>query len=185
MYFLGVDQSLSEPGVAVVDFDGRVVAATSTRVGETLRGGQRLAAIRDFLIATVGDRPIGHAALEGPSLKSTHREFDLGEVSGVVRETIYHCWSVEPLVVAPLQLKLFATGHAGADKAAVINAVNAAWGVGTDNDNIADAVALAQIARSFHLRTRCATRRQADVIVALRDPLPRAKKPRRKPSTNI
>ena len=185
MYFLGVDQSLREPGVAIVAPDGQVVVATCTKVGATLRGGQRLAAIQAFLRDVSEGYRIVAAAVEGPSLNSTHREFDLGEVSGVVRAQIYHCWSVEPLVVAPTQLKLFATGRSGADKGEVINAVNAQWGINTDNDNVADAVALAQIARAAHTQVRCATRAQADVVVALRNPKPAVKRVRRKPGTNI
>jgi crossover junction endodeoxyribonuclease RuvC len=184
MYYLGVDQSLREPGVAIVAPDGRVVVATSTRVGETLRGGERLAAIRNFLLQVVGDLSVAFAALEGPSLKSTHREFDLGEVSGVVRAAIYHSWSVEPLVVAPAQLKLYATGRSGAEKAEIIYAVKG-WGFVTDNDNVADAVVLAHIARSVHQEVRCATRHQQDVVVGLRNPKAPTKRLRRKSATNI
>lgn len=161
-----------------------MVVATSTRVGETLRGGGRLDAIRNFLLRTVGDLGISFAALEGPSLNSTHREFDLGEVSGVVRAEIYHSWSVEPLVVAPAQLKLYATGRSGADKGEIINAVKG-WGFTTDNDNVADAVVLAHIARSVHQEVRCATRHQQDVVIRLRHPKAPAKRPRRKSVTNI
>jgi crossover junction endodeoxyribonuclease RuvC len=184
MHYLGVDQSLREPGVALLTPDGRVVIGTSTKVGVTLRGGARLAAIRSFILKTVGGLDIAFAALEGPSLNSTHREFDLGEVSGVVRAEVYHSWSVEPLVVAPTQLKLYATGRAGADKEDVINAVNG-WGFPTDNDNIADAVVLAHIARAVHQEVRCATRHQQDVVAALRNPRPPARRARRKSVTNI
>ena len=133
----------------------------------------------------VGEAQVAHAALEGPSLGSTHREFDLGEVSGVVRQAVYHSWSIEPLVVAPTQLKLFATGNSSSDKDAVVNAVNKQWGIDTSNDNVADAVTLAQIARAAHLGIRCATRRQMDVVAALINPPKPAPRQRRKSCTNL
>lgn len=166
-----------------------MVHTAVTKVGEKLRGGQRLAAIHDFLRAEVQryTDQIAHAAVEGPSLKSKHREFDLGEVSGVVRYAIYSFWAVEPLVVAPVQLKLYATGLAGADKDEVLNAVNHTWGTALTDDNEADAVVLAQIARSAHLRTRCATRKQQEVVAKLLGVAssPPRRRPRRKSSINI
>lgn len=161
-----------------------------TRVGEKLRGGERLTAIYRFVIDAVEARNarVLHAALEGPSLASVHREFDLGEASGVVRLALYHLMAVEPLVVAPSQLKVFAAGWGDADKDEVLNAVNRQWGTALADDNEADAVVLAQIARAVHLRTRCATRKQAEVVHALLAP---SSKPyvrlgrRRKSTTNI
>lgn len=187
--FLGVDQSLQQPGVAIVAPDGSVLGTASTKVGEKLRGAERLAQIYQFIARTVAAHKgvVVHAAVEGPSLASVHREFDLGEVSGVVRCAIYLLWTVEPLVVAPAQLKLFATGVSSADKAAVVNAVNQLWGTTLDNDNEADAVVLAQIARAEHQHLRCATRKQAEVIAALRASTlkPRKRLMRRKITTNI
>lgn len=153
-----------------------------------MRGAARLDAIYRFLLqmTDAAGEPIAFAALEGPSLNSQHREFDLGEISGVMRQTIYHTWGIEPLVVPPTQLKVFASGYGHADKTEVVNDVNQLWGLALTNDNAADAVVLAQIARAFHLRTRCATRDQAEIIAALRDPpAPRKRRTSPKRSTNI
>ena len=189
MLYLGVDQSLQRPGLALVSAEGVVVHTAVTKVGEKLRGGQRLAAIHAFLRDEVRGHTatITHAAVEGPSLKSVHREFDLGEASGVVRFAIYHFWAVEPLVVAPAQLKLFATGVASADKDEILNAVNRTWGTTLTDDNEADAVVLAQIARAAHLRVRCATRKQQEVVARLLGAasIPPRRRPRRKSSINI
>lgn len=184
MYYLGVDQSLREPGIALVNEGGKVCLALSSKVSQTLRGGQRLAHIQKTLLNTVGALQVLYAAMEGPSLNSAHREFDLGEVSGVVRATIFDSWAIEPLIVPPTQLKLFAAGRGGASKTEVINAVNKAWNVSVDNDNVADAIVLAQIARAAHSGGRCDTRYQADVIVSLLKPT-EPKSTRRKACTNI
>jgi len=187
--YLGVDQSLQRPGLALVAPDGAVVHTAVTRVGEKLRGGERLTAIYRFVVDALAARGarVLHAALEGPSLDSVHREFDLGEASGVVRLAIYHLLAVEPLVVAPSQLKLFAAGWGDADKDEVLNAVNRQWGTALTDDNEADAVVLAQIARAAHQRTRCATRKQAEVVHALLAPpsKPHVRRMRRKSTTNI
>lgn len=187
--YLGVDQSLQRPGLALVAPDGAVVRTAMTRVGEKLRGGARLMALYRFVLGEIAAREASvlHAALEGPSLASVHREFDLGEASGVVRLALYHLLAVEPLVVAPSQLKLFAVGRGDADKDEVVNAVNQQWGTALTDDNEADAVVLAQIARTVHQRTRCATRKQAEVVQALLAPpsKPHMRKMRRKSTTNI
>lgn len=185
MYFLGVDQSLREPGIAIVDADARVVVAGTTRVGATSRGAQRLATIQEYLKRASAGYAIVAAAVEGPSLGSTHREFDLGEVSGVARALIYAAWQVEPLVVAPTQLKLFATGVSSAEKDDVIEAVNRQWGVNTDNDNIADAITLAQIARLAYTKALPKTRAQATVIMSLLNPTPAKRRIRRKAGVNV
>jgi len=188
--YLGVDQSLQRPGLALVDSAGTVVHTATTRVGEKLRGAKRLEALVRFLHSEIDEWPKARwqlTAMEGPSLNSTHREFDLGEASGVIRLALYRILVVEPLIVAPSQLKLFATGRGGADKTEVMNAVNQQWGVALTDDNEADAVVLAQIARAVHQRTRCATRKQAEVVAALSasDAKPKASRPRRKSTINI
>jgi len=187
--YLGVDQSLQRPGLALVAPDGTVVHTATTRVGEKVRGAKRLTAIYRFVVdaLTARNAIVLHAALEGPSLDSVHREFDLGEASGVVRLALYHLKAVEPLVVAPSQLKLFAAGRGDADKDEVLNAVNQQWGTALTDDNEADAVVLAQIARAAHQRTRCSTRKQAEVVHALLTPssTPRTRRMRRKSTTNI
>jgi crossover junction endodeoxyribonuclease RuvC len=187
--YLGVDQSLQRPGLALVAPDGTVVYTAITKVGEKLRGAERLGAIYRFIADTLTSRNgrVLHAAIEGPSFGSVHREFALGEVSGVVRFTIYHLSAVEPLIVAPSQLKLFASGYGAANKDDVLNAVNRQWGTALTDDNEADAVVLAQIARAVHQRIRCQTRAQAEVVHALvtSSPKQRMQRTRRKSTTNI
>lgn len=169
--------------------DGTVEHATHSRVGEKLKGAERLHALYQLVLDTVKSRnaQVLAAALEGPSLASVHREFDLGEASGVVRLALYHLYPVEPLVIPPKQLKLFATSRGDADKDEVLNAVNKQWGCTLTDDNEADAVVLAQIARAVHLKTRCATRKQAEVVHALCAPkkTTRGARMRRKVTTNI
>jgi crossover junction endodeoxyribonuclease RuvC len=116
-------------------------------------------------LATAPD-PLQGGAIEGCSYGSTHREFALGEVSGLLRADLYDR-GVDLLVVPPTMLKKFATGRGHATKTQVMTAVETLWGAKDLDDNSADAVVLAQIARAFRqgvYHHRC----QAEVIRALR-----------------
>lgn len=57
------------------------------------------------------------------------------------------------LNVNPIHTKQYATGNAKADKALVMKCVLRDWGFDTDDDNVADAYILAQIARAYCLGT--------------------------------
>ncbi len=144
--FVGVDQSLQEPGVVVLTTEGEFYRGASLRTKKE-RGAARLGSIARFIRDTVGaDNFVVAAAIEGPSLGSTHREFDLGEASGVAKLALNLFWGNEPFVVEPVRLKYFATGHWQAEKEDVIHAVKSLWGCALDNDNVADAYVLARIA---------------------------------------
>lgn len=166
--YLGIDQSLTEPGLVVIDEQGTLVVGAALKVADKCRGGARLAAAQRFYETHTDTRDVVRAAMEGPALGATHREFDLGEASGVARLYCFQVSSHEPLIVAPAQLKKFICGTTGATKEDVMHAVKKFYGFSTDNDNIADAYVLAQIARQLHLDSRPLTRAAAEVLAALR-----------------
>lgn len=164
--YVGVDQSLTEPGMAVLSDTGEVVFAASFPSGK-LRGGSRLHWIAERITDSIPHNScVAGSCLEGPSLDSMHKEFDLGEVSGVVKATLYSL-GPEPLVVAPASLKVFTTGNSSAFKEDMINAVKEFWGYDPGgNDNVADALALARVA--YAVGTNKVGRRcEADTLVAL------------------
>lgn len=144
--FVGIDQSLQEPGVVVLAGDGSFYKGASLPTKKE-RGATRLGSIARFVRDMVGANNVVLAsAIEGPSLGSTHREFDLGTAFGAVQTALALFWGSEPYVVEPVRLKYFATGHWQAEKEDVIHAVKSNWGLTTDNDNVADAYVLARIA---------------------------------------
>lgn len=145
--FVGIDSSLTQPGLSVLWDDGELAFAGSLLTGK-LHGGTRLAFIEGWVLDNVGDAHVAGCAIEGPSLGSTHREFDLGEISGVCRCLAAREWGLEATVIPPTQLKLFASGNGREED--LIHAVKRHWGVdvGTD-DNAADAYALARLARAL------------------------------------
>jgi hypothetical protein len=195
MLFVGIDQSLTHPGIAILNDEEKLVVSDVLSVGTKLRGSERLSAIGEFtrkrIEQAIEDQGLHsdlRGCIEGPSLGSIHREFDLGEVSGVVKSV---CWmlGLDLIVVAPTQLKFFATGHGlhgnsqgnpRASKDAVLHAVKIYWShdFGKD-DNRADAYVLARIAWAMHHR-KFKRRCEADVVVKLSGPsVPNALRRRR------
>lgn len=192
-YFVGIDQSLTHPGIAIVDDQGRLVHARTVSVGRLSRGAPRLdeiyRAIHSDMLKALSEVKACYAgaAVEGFSAGSTHREFDLGEVSGLVRWALYHDWSLDPTVVAPTSLKLFATGKGHATKEEVLHAVKTVWGQDFGKaDDTADAFVLAQIACAMQGDYRFTRRSQADVIQKLHDgPVKRPRVRRTTNSSNV
>lgn len=155
-HFIGLDTSLNGCALTVLSRT-RVVYAGSLQLNGSVRGGARLELIHGFLSSHM-PKTACSAAIEAPSLNSVHREFDLGEVSGVAKRLVYGAYAIECVPVPPKRLKLYTTGSGDADKAAMIHAVKREWGhdAGEDDDE-ADSFALAHLARA--LRTGPGARR--------------------------
>lgn len=153
--------------------DGRLVAATTLTISPESRGGLRLAEIRARLAEFVTAWGVpGAAAIEGPSLGSTHREYDLGEGSGAIRSWVYEYAAIEMVVVPPSTLKRYATGNGGADKALMIEYAvrNLHAQIGATEDDAADAACLAHLAYFLRWPSRPETRHAAEVLTRLRQP---------------
>jgi Holliday junction resolvasome RuvABC endonuclease subunit len=177
MPFLGIDQSLNGTGLCLLAPTGAAIALSTVDPGN-LDGGRRLAVIRDALVAACKsiDWKLDFAALEGYSMGSVNRPFDLGEVGGIIRLTLTD-HGIPYVVVPPVIVKMFATGTTGATKEAMEDAAEA-LGATPGNDNEADAFFLARLARAYHSKVDM-TRREMDAVHTLKNPKARA--PRRKP----
>lgn len=186
--YVGIDPSLNRPGLAVLSADGKTLVATAFSVGRHTRGAARLHQNASWLTATIQSLQIDVArvCIEGPSLKSIHREFDLGEGSGVLKAAIYNYSSVEPVVVEPTRLKKFATGKPQAAKAEVLHAVKAVGGPDLgDDDDAADAYMLARLAWAFDNQSSLTRRYELEVVQSLLETKPVARVLRTKTSDNI
>lgn len=173
MFFLGIDQSARSTGVAVVSEDQKMKWTGTVTPGKLL-GAPRLAFIRDRLVSVIttyrgynGDKDadVAFAALEGYSMGSTGKWFDLGEVGGIVR-LVLHDLKVPFAVVAPTSLKKFVTGSGDSDKEAMAIWVKRKWGVSLEQDDMCDAFGLAQVARSVYLG-KGETRSELEVVKKL------------------
>jgi len=185
--YVGIDPSLNRPGLALLDAAGKVLLATAFSVGRNTRGAERLAQngrwAAGCLLQAGGE--IIRACIEGPSLGSVHREFDLGEGSGALKAALYNYWPVEPLVVEPTRLKKFATGNAQADKAEVLHAVKSVFGLDLgDDDDAADACMLARLAWALDHKSSLKRRCELEVVSDLLTPKLK-RRPRLKIPTNV
>lgn len=93
--FTGVDQSLQKPAVTVLSADGHLICAETLKT-KSARGAQRLLMIEKWLRAVIGTAHVLGCTLEGPSLDSEHREFDLGEISGVTKLVLLRDYNSDP-----------------------------------------------------------------------------------------
>ena len=165
--YLGIDQSLRSSGVAVISATGERLYTSTVTPGK-LQGVTRLAYIRDELRHVISNyEGIQFAALEGYSMESVNRSFDLGELGGLVR-ILLHDEGIPFVVVPPTSLKLFVSSNGNASKEMMREAVFKRWGIDLEQNDICDAFGLAHVARSVHLAT-WTTRSQLEVVKKLTD----------------
>lgn len=154
MCVVGIDQSVRGSGVAIIALDGSLIHLSRISPPTSLRDVQRLQFIRDELIRILDEHPnIQLGCLEGYSYNSTNKKFLLGEVGSIVKLALADK-QIKLYEVAPLAVKKFVTGRGGssADKIVMRVGIYAKWGIDIDQDDKADAYALAQIARSLILK---------------------------------
>ena len=145
---IGIDQSLNHTGVALVDSLGNAIACHAIIV-KKLRGAERLAHVQKELADFLGCySKVIAGAIEGPSLGSKHREFDLGEISGVLKADFF-TRGIDLIVVPPTTLKKFVTGKGAASKGQMLYSVNHKYALSLTDDNLADAFGLARFSL-FH-----------------------------------
>lgn len=171
MHFIGIDQSLNHTAVAVTCDQGTLIDITTINVGQKIRGIERLDYVVKKLITFIEPyAPFANGCIEGPSFASTHREFDLGEISGVIKQQVFAVYGITLNTVAPTQVKVFGADNGAADKQKMLASVKSNWGhdFGKD-DNKADAFILAQVATALHGEYPFKFRKQVDVINKLRE----------------
>jgi len=151
---LGIDPSLSGFALAAVS----VASPNQYEVWvykSPLSGVARLADIRQWLLHkfaflhenmhTIYDVAIEAAILASPS------SLPLGELGGLVKLTLWDhlpegSTSRTPLKIAPMTLKKFAAGKGNAKKQEMLLQIYKRWGAEFNDDNAADAYALARLA---------------------------------------
>jgi Holliday junction resolvasome RuvABC endonuclease subunit len=160
MAFIGIDQALQKTGVCVLregnDADLYLVQPRK------LSGPARLAYIRDAVRDILWDQPIQFGAIENGSFNSEGQLFSLGGVNGALQVLLWEN-HIGFAHVAPSQLKKFLTKKSGAQKEWMMEAATEFLGRAITEDNLADAVGLARIARATQLED-VTTRAQAEVV---------------------
>lgn len=157
---IGIDQSLTGFAFAVVDVDN-----PSSYYIEVYKspynGVQRLSDIDDFLFAKLSDlagKTIVDVAMEGTVLAS-NSALVLGELSATVKLFFFEHFAGNnhhatvppqhlrtPLQIPPMTLKKFASGKGTSKKQEMLLQIYKRYGVELNDDNAADAYALARLA---------------------------------------
>jgi Holliday junction resolvasome RuvABC endonuclease subunit len=104
-------------------------------------------------------------AMEGYSIESVNRPFDLGEAGGMVKLAC-HQHAVPLITVPPTSLKKFA-GNAKADKEGVAKLVAQKWQQHIDQNDECDAYVLAQVARALKHQEAVTVRAELEVLKKL------------------
>lgn len=175
MWYLGIDPSLSSTGIALINRDTLEVLTYTIKTG-SLRAGARLRFIHEQLSKCVpDDLRILSACVEGYAYGGLGKLAELAEAGGVVR-LFLASRDVPYDVVAPAALKKYATGDANAEKQDVISAINRKHQISLRDDNQADALVLADIAKNKACPANIVERPALEVVQNLLSP--KAKKRR-------
>ena len=180
---LSVDPSYTGTGLILLDTDtGKVLNQQLIKTNESLtviqRVNQIIQEIKNFTApVTVLDLRV----IEGFSFGSANKAHQMGYLGYRIREYFdyedeYDCLVIEP---SPNQVKKFATNKTTAGKELIMKEVYKRWGFDTDNNNLSDAYAMAQIGRAYLGSMDKLTAFQQEVIDSLRGKK-KAKKVRKK-----
>jgi crossover junction endodeoxyribonuclease RuvC len=106
--------------------------------------------------------------MEAYSMAEKYGQHASGEVGGVIKLTVLTHFAARsqrayPILVAPQQLKKFATGNGNTKKELITKEVLKRWGVDFDDTNLAEAYVLARIAHAVDTSPEM-TQFQADVV---------------------
>lgn len=153
---VGIDQSLTGFALSVVNLNSPTDHFTLV-YKSPYNGIQRLSDIRQFLhneLARLTDDgcKIVNIAMEGTVLVS-HAALVLGELSATVKLELYDLFADSadqhlraPLLIPPMTLKKYATGKGTSKKQEMLMQIYKRWNVEFNDDNAADAYALARLA---------------------------------------
>lgn len=137
----GIDAALNKTGVCV---HNGTFALHLVR-GRDLRGSERLDHIAQEVLGVVLPAKPALVAIEGYSMFSTGRWFDLGEVGGLLKVEFFRK-NIPMLVVPPSVLKCFVADNGLASKDTMKQFMNSLYEINTDSDDLADAAGLARLA---------------------------------------
>ena len=150
---IGIDQSLTGFALSFVNPDNP--SEHDTWVYKSpYNGVQRLADIRTWMLSKIREQSTGRklfdVAMEGTVLAS-HSALVLGELAALVKLTFWDAGKERPLQIPPMTLKKYASGKGTSKKQEMLLQIFKRWGVEFNDDNAADAYALARLAAGFYI----------------------------------
>lgn len=152
---LSIDQSYSGTGICYLSSDGRMETFLIKTKADML-WEKRMEAILSLLDSILNlsaikmDNPsrVSHVILEGYAFGGSFKGFQLGELGGVIKYFFY----MKGIVARQIMIahhKMFVACNGKADKKEVMAALNSRFGMAISNDNIADAISMALLYRTF------------------------------------
>lgn len=166
-FFIGIDTATRNTGVCILSDTSDVGEFFLVSVPKKLHGGALLSFFHGEISKIMKSRVFSFGAIEDGSFGSAGRIFQLGMVNGIVQlEWTKH--ATPYATAAPTQVKKFFTGNGRAKKPDMMARATALHGKDVSDDNMADAYALARLARALHLGVP-KTREEAEVLLTLKE----------------
>jgi Holliday junction resolvasome RuvABC endonuclease subunit len=147
---MGLDLSLTGTGVVAVDNNWRIVEKRLITSSPKEENTPRLAKIALSIHLCVGKILPDLVIIEGPAfgIGKTTSMFQLGELAGIVKRDLFIA-NYPFIIVPPTVLKKFVTGKGNAKKDLMLLAIHKKFGEDFEDDNLADAYALARYGFQF------------------------------------
>jgi Holliday junction resolvasome RuvABC endonuclease subunit len=168
---IGIDQSLTGFALSAVSVETPTDHLTKV-YKSPYKGVKRLADIQEWLDSElegflIQGNNILDIAMEGTVL-SSHSALVLGELSATVKLLLWNFFDDHlktPLQIPPMTLKKYATGKGTAKKQEMLLQMYKRWGVEFNDDNAADAYALARLAGGNAISAF-----EAQIVEQIKDP---------------
>lgn len=144
-YYIGIDLSLTNTGIIVLNSEGHLVDQHSIKPKS--KGDERLVEIKTQLHYYLSkyDEPFS-ICIEGYSYGSKNRglPFQIGELGGVIKSSLFEK-GLQYKLVPPTTMKKFITGKGNAKKEEIQSSIKQKWGIEFTDNNLADAYGLARV----------------------------------------
>ena len=176
-HYIGIDPSKRGTGIGLLTVQKNKIIKRTVRIAiEKISGPQLLHlqcnAFIEFIQKHTDENMcrIFGICIEAPSLGSTNRADDMGQVRGAFNLCcMLNFWPFAmPTEIPPNSLKKFFTGNGGASKDAMVAAALASgWEVDTHDE--ADSAGLAELAWALHDESLVLSRKQLEAIKGIRE----------------
>jgi len=143
---IGIDPSLTATGIVCLS-DGKIV--DKKLIVSKKKDIERLLDITNQITEFIDHGKVSKIdmnVIEGFAFGARGQSmFDLGMLSGIIRQYLYKNWQCRFLVIQPTMLKKFITGKGNCEKSLILKETYKRYKVDIDDDNIADAYGLAMV----------------------------------------